>query len=214
VTYDPDNWLTSAQQALEDYITNKFNNAVVAPGDIPGGLDVWKVVMDFPESDDLPDLLADGKTIVHFALDDIDNRRLGMGSNVVDFTEVPGVGGAAGHVDEVVAGLHYLNFDVGIWAYDRSGGASLRIETYQYLEEFLGVSAQEKVMEATDGIEIQSFNGGRWVTDRVGGVRVFRTVDAELVLRVYSRKSPLPPAPLAEEIVQVPGLTIDELDFT
>lgn len=200
-TYDPDNWLVSLQRTIKEFLQDALDE------------NLWQIVMDFPESDDLPHLLGEDKILVHLAVDDIENHKLGYGDDVISIVENPPEGpppAPAGTVDESEGHMHIVNFDVGIWAYDKSGGVTLRLETYQMLTSLLhGARAYQTFKDETEGVEILRFNGGRWVTDRVGGTRVFRTVDSELVVRVYSRKLTVDAASLIDEIVQEPGLTID-----
>lgn len=207
--YNPDQWFVSLIRSLEEYVVDSFNAEVSGNGD-----EIWRIIMDFPESDDLPEVVGESdKILVHFAPDNIENIKLGYGLDIVDFTTTPPSGpppAPAGSVNESEAEPHLVNFDVGIWTYDNTGGATLRMETYQLLERFLhGPRAYQAVKDATEGVEVQSYNGGRWVTERIAGTRVFRMVDAELIVRVYSRKLTIAAAPLTDSIEQDPNLTID-----
>ena len=110
---------------------------------------------------------------------------------------------------------HLLNFDVGIWSSDRAGGLTTRLRAYAVLNNiFLGALAQEAVKRFTssgDGyLELMEFTGGRFITERVNDVNMYRTVDATLIIRVFSRtpRDMFPPAPAIEDIDQAPHLSI------
>ena len=206
--YDPRNWLDSLLGALEDYVKNEINNYIKS-GSTPVGLNVYSVVFDFPAADAQPVKPDLTKTIIHFVIDDISNRRLGMGDNItkVNFTEP--TGGTAGSYTREEAGWHEINFDVGIWASDVSGGETNRRRAYQMLTHlFDGEDAKLRMKQVTGGVEILSFSNGRFAVDTLADVRVFRVIGAELVLRVFSSKLLAEPVIFTDDIVQSPGLTI------
>lgn len=186
--FTPDNWLVSLHRAVKDYVETQINEYVKDDADLAAGLSVFQAVFEWPESDDLATSSELAKTTIHFIIDDIDSRKLGFGDDVVAGIEIPGGGVAADTVQPQEAQMHQINFDIGIWASDKSGGVTSRLVAYQMLQRILGsTSGRRAFQEGTGGIEVISFNGGRFITDRVNDVRVFRTIDSELVVRVFSR---------------------------
>jgi hypothetical protein len=110
---------------------------------------------------------------------------------------------------------------VGIWTSDRAGGKTQRLRAYQNLIRlFQGKLAFDDLRDATlrtdagefDGcLEIFGFTGGRFITETVNDIILYRLIDCQLVIRCYSRTSPLrPPLPTIEEIFQDPELIIDD----
>jgi hypothetical protein len=101
-----------------------------------------------------------------------------------------------------------------VWASDQSGGSTSRLIAYEILDKaFGGEMAKRKCMEATQGVELISFMGGRFVMDSINDIRIFRIVNAELVVRVYSRKDGSALI-VPDSITQVPVLTIPPLAIT
>lgn len=197
MTYDPERWLETCVREIKDYALSGFN-------------DTYDVVMEFPgpamDRSDMP--LS--KTVVHFEIDDMLERELGLGLNVF-----------ADNYDEATktsnpqyARMHVLNFDVGIWASAKSGGITSRMRAKQVLEELFGSTpGQLKLREISDGgdgcVEIISFTGGRFIVDTINDVPIYRMIDGTLTVRVYSRtKLSDTPGPTIEEIDQAPNLTI------
>lgn len=183
-TYDPQDWLVTATRCLNGYLTEKFALAI-NNGD---GLNAYDFIMDFPATDDLPKAAEFTKTIIHLGIDDIENKLLGFGDNSPSFTETAATPAVAGTLAPRYAMEHRINFDVGVWATDLSGGVTARLRAYTWLDRFLsGKKAREDLRTATDGgVEIISYMSGRFVNDTINDVRVFRVVGAELVVRVFS----------------------------
>lgn len=192
VTVDPENWIESVFEALKDYVTSNSSNAL------------YEVTFSFP-GNDLDDTQPPPLTIIHFEIDDHANPKFGFGDNVVDglYDDILET------VSDYEAQAHTLNFDVGIWASQKSGGVNARLKTFQHLcDLFCGPSAFQYA-RATYGFEIISFNGGTFVRDSVGDIPLWRVAGMTLVLRIYSRKV-IPPAPYISDIAQEPGIYIQD----
>lgn len=218
-TYNPETWLESTLRALEEYVGDRLNSAVQVSGNPVGLYDPntnpggpFQLIMEFPNDDQMRQKVPLVRSMVHMELDSIDSKVVGFGRRIVrenyDFVSQT-------HSPQE-AGWHELNFDVGIWTSDRSGGTTSRMRLYQILDNaFRGVLAQEALDDAVsvdDGrIEILRFTGGRFITETINDVITYRSVDGTLEVRVFSR-TPLSAsaAPTIEEIVQSPGLTIVE----
>lgn len=206
---NPDNWLTSTFDALTDYINEGVNTYILDDVDIPSGLRVYEISFDFPEADGVPVNPELDKTIIHFIIDDIENRRIGFGESYTSTVESPGPGGSF-VTSPSEAREHTINFDVGIWASDESGGPTSRLRAYEMLDKLFGSDiARRKCRDFTGGIEIRSYQSGRFITDTIGDVRVFRVVGAELTVRVYSRDADTPVVVVDEEPDLVPDVIID-----
>jgi hypothetical protein len=192
ITYDPQKWITTMQRSLRDYLLAEIDTAVSDeampfPDDI--GLQVFEVLLDYPPSVAPAGDVDFKKTIIHLQIDDIENIKLGFGTDVVAITYTPGDVAHAATIVEKEARCHRVNFDVGVWASDQSGGPSSRLLAMEILEDALGGEmARRKCMSVTQGVEITSFNGGRFVVDTINDVRIFRIIDCTLEVRVYSRK--------------------------
>lgn len=211
MAFDPEIWLESATRELKAYIETGFNNAIVDETSQPVGLQLYEVMMEFPgpRVDDVKAMPLD-RSIIHFEIDDIADRLVGFGDQVFAENYDP-----VGHQNfPQEAGIHVINFDVGVWASDRSGGTTSRLRAKQVLRNLLqGKQAQAALTAATDGgdggLQIKSFTGGRFVPERVNDVPIYRMVDSTLEIQVFSR-TPLPitGGPTIEDFVQQPGLTI------
>ena len=90
------------------------------------------------------------------------------------------------------------------------GGATKRMETTQALKNlFTSVYGKRKFNEDTDGLNVVSFLGGRNIIDRINDVPVWRGMDMELIVRVFSRHVPsTPPVTVPLDIGQSENLTI------
>lgn len=209
-TFTPENWLVSLFGSLKDYVAGEIDAAILSPTNVPSGHLAYDVVMDFPASAALPGQPELEKTIIHFAIDDIDNMRIGLGENQFDVIEVDPTVDDPGTVQGHEGMFHYVNFDVGVWASDKSGGSTSRLRAYQMLNDILGTDiARKKCFAVTEGVEIRSFASGRFVVETLGDIRVFRIVGAELVVRVVSRSIDTPDVFADLPIEQDPELEID-----
>jgi hypothetical protein len=196
--FDPEKWLETTMRAIKDYVVNAIN------------MNVYEVVMEFPGAALDAKELPLRKTIIHFEADDMPEKVIGFGDNIFRLN----YDGPSETVNPQEAREHRIDFDVGIWSSDASGGTTARMRARQILSDlFGGAQAIERLRAASDGgdgcVEILRFGGGRFAIDTVNDQRVFRMVDGLLEVRVFSR-TPLSdtPGPSIEEISQAPGLTI------
>jgi len=186
-TYDPTNALTSANRQLEAYVKDEFNKAILDDSSQPAGLEIFDVRFDWPDSNDMPQDVELSKTIIHFFISDVRNERIGFGDNI---TEENITGPTQHDIEFVESNRHVLEYDIGVWASDQSGGVTNRLLAYQTLvNAFQGEMAKQACYEFTGGVEILSFNGGRFIQDAINDVRVFRVTDATLMVRIFSRKA-------------------------
>lgn len=209
-TYDPEIYLESTVRILKEYTENGFNQAIVNDQNTAAGLEVYDVVMEFPPDEMILDYIPNKKSIIHFELDNIEDHVLGFGRNVAQSV----YDSVSGTITEREGRRHILNFDVGIWSWDKSGGITARLRARQILTNlFTGGMAIERLRDWSDGddgkVEIISHTDGHFLTEYINDVRVFRQVNSTLVLRVFSR-SPVPyVTPTVEEIDQDLELVID-----
>ena len=209
-TYNPEIHMESLSRCLKEYAEDGLHASVKNEAGASVGNSVYSVVMEFPGTEISGLKVPLDKTIIHFAIDDVEDRVVGLGDNIFANNHDP--------IDSTVnpqeARQHVVNFDVGIWSSDRSGGITARLRAQQTLVRlFLGSIAQARIREATHGgngcLEILRYSGGNFATERINDVDVYRMMGAELVIRVFSRTPVLDePLPAIESIVQVPGLTI------
>lgn len=200
--YDPEKFLESVSRVLKDYVERNIETRI------------FQVVMEFPGADvDAGDLPLT-KTLIHFELDDIDSKPVGMGDGMF-----------ASNYDSVnqqitpqYASVHRLLWDVGIWASDRSGGTTFRMRARQQLEFLFGrnnggIDRLRTFSDNGDGVlEVIDFSGGRFVLDTAEGDQkvLYRMVGCSLEIRVFSR-TPLvmaSPIPTVENHSQDPNLNI------
>ena len=174
LSLDPDEWLVTTFRALKNYILRNVNP------------NLYQFVASFTEASELATKQPLAKTLIHFEIDEITNYPLGMGDGVVKVNEnIPDQS-----LTEEEAQWHDINFDVGIWASDQTGGVTARLKTYEILSDLLdGPSARERLLNETDGVEIKHFRGGRFDVEKVNDVRTYRVVDMELLVRVAGRKT-------------------------
>lgn len=198
--YDPEKWLESTIRAIKDYAAAAFNS------------NIYTVVMEFPGADMDLKYLPLHKTVVHFEVDDMPETVLGFGENTfrMNYDEPTYT------VNPQEAREHFINFDVGIWASDASGGTTSRMRARQILSWlFGGAQAIDALRAASNGgdgsVEIVRFGGGRFAIDSVNDQRVYRMVDGVLEVRVFSR-TPLSKAtgPAIEQITQQPVIWTQE----
>lgn len=211
-TYNPDNWLISMQRALAAYVKSEIDKLINVGGD-DKGLEIYDVVFDSAEADDIPRYVQEKKTVIYFTLDDIDHRLLGMGDNLVNATE--NISGDPDTVTWEEGQAHLLNYDVGVMATDVSGGATARLQVMQALQQILNTTVgKKKLWEDTEGVQVIRFQGGRFIRDRISDVRVYRVIDAELVVQVFSRVFLDPAVIVDTEPVQEPDVEIDGFPIT
>lgn len=210
MTYNPEAWLESTVRELKDYVSQGVNSAVLDNNSNPSGLEIYDVVMEFPgpalDNGDIP--LK--KTVIHFEIDDVMSQHVGMGDNIfADNYDV-----ATQSVNPQIARRHQVNFDVGVWASALSGGLTARLRARQILDDLLGAAngqiAFRDFATGDDGyVEILNYTGGRFILDTINDVPVYRMIDGQLEVRVFSRtKLATATGPAIEEIDQVPNLTI------
>lgn len=209
--YDPYKWLPTLFRSMKEYIESGIDAAFKA-GSTPVGLQAYEIIFDFPTARLEPRLLPftneDGKpiTLIHLEIDNIDNQPLGFGT--AEFAETLNPGSPGEIVPEEAHG-HEVRFDVGVWATDSSGGSTSRLDAYGALDSILsGPEAVTGCREATGGVLIRSFGGGRFLTEAVNDIRLYRVADMELVTHVFSSKLLIGSS--EGEIVIVPELLIDE----
>lgn len=198
-TFNPDSWLTSLTRALKAYA-------------VAGGLstNLYEVIMEYPDVLSTDKKWPRPKAVVHFSVEDIESMPLGMGSSVVKdvFSDNPLGDGEL--VEEWEAHPKRVQFDVGIWTSKETGGPTSRMEAREILDTlFVGPRARAACMTATDGIEILSFSGGRFVEDSINDLPVFRAVDQDLIVRVFGRLKATP-VPAWDDFQQEPGIEIDD----
>jgi hypothetical protein len=209
--FDSEKWMTSLFRSLREYILEGIDGYVKS-GATPIGLQVYDVVFDFPTAFEVPDKVPfrneDGNpvTVIHLVVDSIENKPLGFGPGV--FSEEI-VGAPSYTVTQVEGQGHEISWDVGVWASDASGGSTARLQVYEALTYLLdGPASQKACQSATEGVLIRSFSGGRFLTETLNDIRLYRVVDCELVTHVFSAKQLTPST--ASDIVIDPELFIDE----
>lgn len=209
--YDPEAWIESTIRVLKEYLEQEFQVSVDDGQDFVG-LDAYEIIAEFPGTLLDARKMPMQRTIVHFEIDDIQSNIVGFGDNVFSSTlSLDGM--LTGRTGEV----HLINFDVGIWASDASGGTTARMRAKQILQSALGgargITRLRDFSDNGDGmLEIMGFSGGRFMADRIGDMTVHRMSDSTLVIRVYSR-DPLAPdmtGPAIMEIDQDPEFWIEE----
>lgn len=213
-TFQPDTWLTSLQRSLKDFIEAKINAYFLDNNNLPTGANAFEIVFDWPQSDELAKSVKLPRAIIHLIVDDISNVKLGFGSDVVDVDEEIHLPASADLRFEKEAQGHVLNFDVGVWTSDQSGGSTTRLVAYEMLQKILNTQmGREELHDTTGGVEVIHFTGGRFITDTINDVRVFRIIDSELVVRVYSRMISQPQVipdqdPDVNETLEIDNITI------
>jgi hypothetical protein len=215
--YDPEQWLETSMRILKEYAREEFNRAVKDDDLNDIGDEIYEIIMEFPESEDILKLMPMAKTIVHFEIDEIDNDILGFGEghhalNYDSFLRL---------IEPQEAGVHLIDLDVGIWASTRSGGLTARLRAYQILRMlFHGPLANQELFSRSQGfddkgkseggLEITEFTGGRFIQDRINDVPIFRMIDCTLKIRVFSRSPIFTQIPTIEDITIIPELIIDD----
>jgi hypothetical protein len=214
--YNPEAWLETTIRGLKEYAEDGFHRSIRDHNFNPAGDKIYEIVMEYPETSDILKLVPLPKIVIHFEIDDIDSRPLGFGDghHRLNYDEL------FNSIQPQEAGVHEINLDVGIWASDRSGGVTGRLRAFQTLRNlFSGALAYEKLRQATTQIvgggseghiEILDFQGGRFIQDTINDLQVFRLIDCNLKVRVYSRTPIEVLIPTVEEVTQIPELIIDD----
>jgi hypothetical protein len=215
--YVPESWLESTLRAISEYVKTGLNNSVIVSGN-PVGLytptnlgGIYELIMEFPSPETLREKVPLPRTLVHFEIDAIDDRILGMGKNELRTNLVLTPGSESVNPQE--GREHRVNFDVGVWTSDRAGGSTARLRVYEILTNLFHGSRAQKALDsavnAGDGrIEILQFSGGRFLTETINDITTYRTIDGNLEVRVFSRTPLGIPGPAITDIEQAPNLTI------
>lgn len=215
--YNPEQWLITTQRFLKEYVTTAMDNAVLDNLGNPSGDEIYDVVMEFPATIEATEKLPLDKTIIHFEFDDIRTDILGFGENIFRdnfIADDPSFTPPQDSIAPQEARVHRINIDVGIWTSDRAGGLTQRMRAFQVLNNiFAGSRAKKAFWNASSngdgGIEILDYTGGQFITERIGDIPMYRSVDGQLEIRVYSRTLKGDPEPAIETVAQAPDLTID-----
>lgn len=196
--FNPEIWLESTTRVLKEYVEANVNTGI------------YQVVMEFPGPmvDSMTPPLK--KSIFHFEVDGIPERPLGFGDNMA----LLNYDADTQTTNPQEAREVRLDFDVGIWTSDASGGTTSRMRMRQLLLYLFGGSqAYDRLKAFSDGgdgyLEILRFGGGSFTTDSINDERLFRMIDCSLEIRVFSRtRLSNAPGPAIEELSQAPNLTI------
>lgn len=217
--FDPEDVLKSSVRAVCDYVQQ---HSPVFASDYPlvplRNKPVYEVIQE--TIDQRLQKVPLERTVIVFEIDDVNPMAIGFGQNrVKETTEVvPATLPATGTktvITNYEAVCFEINFDVGVWAFDQTGGTTSRMDANSLLMSFLhGASARQLFNVETDGVQIRSWSGGRDVQDKINDIPVYRTVGAELVVRVFGRV----PAVIVdtdtavEEFVIIPDLELAGTD--
>lgn len=186
MTYDPENWLLSCSRELKDYVAAAFPN--------------FDVELNYPDTEKL---LPMERPLIHLEQDDLAHPVLGFG--------VPGVEvqDEVNHTWELQeAQVHLVNFDVGVWVSKEAGGATARMQAAQGLADmFARPNGKKALQEATGGLWVVNYTGGRNELDRIADTPVWRMLDCTVIVRVVSRHVPLAPEVLHDKYEQDQQLT-------
>ena len=210
--YDPEQWLETTVRCMKEYLEQEFSESV-SDGSMYVGDQVYEIVAEFPGPALDMGKIPLHRTVIHFEIDDIISRIIGFGDGVLDSTYDNTTGQVTGRTGEV----HRIFMDVGIWAFDASGGTTSRLRAKQILQSALGgARGIKRVRSFSDGgdstIDVIGFSGGHFILDKVNDMTCYRMVDCNLELRVFSR-DPLRPdmtGPAIEEIIIDPNMKVDE----
>jgi len=216
--FNPEQWLETMVRGIKDYTLDGLHKSIVDDGNNYVGEEVYEVVMEFPSTDMIARKVPFVKTLIHFEIDDVEDRIMGFGENVFRENYDP----LLFQISPQEGREHRVNFDVGIWSSDRSGGTTSRLRAYQVISNlFLGGLAVEKLRTATtaydpvdskpdSAIDILDFSGGRFITDTVNDVTIYRMIDCMLTTRCYSRTPLDPIQPTIEDVDQIQVINIDD----
>ena len=209
--YDPERWLESAVRGIKDYAEEGFHESILNDNFQPVGEQIYEIVMEYPSTELITRLIPLSKTIIHFEIDDIDDRIMGFGDGIFrqNYDELEQ------QLEPQGAGEHRINFDVGIWASDRTGGVTARLRAYQTLRNlFMGPLAINALRQATDNddgvLEILDFTGGRFFPDAISDIPLHRLVNCTMIVRCFSRTPRSVQIPTIEEVTVIPQLVIDD----
>lgn len=199
--YDPDNWLVSTTRVLGSYV-----NDTLADPDV-------HVEMDFPDTRNLPKENPLPYALIHFAQDDERDPTLGFGVPGVEVLDLTDPANPTSTVHE--AAMHDVNFDVGVWVSADMGGATKRMQLVQSLKAmFATAGGRQAFNDATGGLNVIAFDGGRNELDRINDLPVWRALDMTLVVRVFSRHISAQAVPVPTDIPLGENLTIRSEDGT
>jgi hypothetical protein len=193
VAVDPDAWVITLFRALKNYVLTNTDE------------DIYDIRFDFPNTVDLGEFMPLDKTVIHFEIDDIQNPPIGFGENIlqVDRDE------DTEQIVEHEAKQHRVEFDVGIWASTKSGGVTARLKAYQLLNDlFVGAQAYRNMLDIT-GIEVRNFSGGNFIKEEISDIDVFRVMNMNLTVHIFSRRTK-GPAPFIVEVLEDPSLTTSD----
>lgn len=185
-----------AEPWLEKLYRNLKAFLITAIGD---NSEFYDLVEGFPPISTFTVRLPLEKVIIHFDIDDVHNPELGFGENIVDSI----YNLANQTLNPVEASWHTVNFDIGVWASQGSGGSTARLRAYQILcDLFVGSSARQAFREQT-GIEILDFTGGKFTQEDINELPIWRVMNMTLVVRVFSQKVANVPIPYVSDSVFV-----------
>lgn len=213
---NPELWLETMVRGLHDYALEGFKNAVVDDGGDPKGDEIYDVLMEFPAAANMQKWVPLEKAVIHFEIDDIDTRTwMGDAAIVENYDE------DTEQTQPQEGREHRVNFDIGIWSSDRTGGTTARLRAYQILSNlFSGTLAIDKLRQATTKLDmnmaiegqldILNFQNGRFLTDSINDIPIYRMIDCSLLVRCFSRTPKVQLVPAIEEIIQDPELIIDQ----
>jgi hypothetical protein len=216
--YNPEQFLETVVRTLKEYTEEAFHQSVVDDQLNYVGEKVYEVEMEFPATDRISKSVPLEKTLIHFEIDDIEDRIIGLGDQVYNLNfDIQ-----TGLIQPQSAAEHRIDFDVGVWTSDRAGGITSRLRAYQILRNlFFGSVAIEKLRtrsvsyDPDDGgvdgiIDIWSFSGGRFITEVINDINVYRIAGCSLILRVYSRTPKDIEIQTIDDIVQDPELILED----
>jgi len=204
--YDPDDWLVSTHRSISKWVYDQLQAD-------PRFEDNLTVEMSFPDTSTWRKETPLDKILVHFEQDNQEDPILGFGQPGVEVFDDTDPDNPTWTIQE--GAQHELNFDVGVWLSAEMGGATKRMEVVQALKNlFTSVYGKRKFNTDTDGLNVVSFTGGRFLIDRVNDIPVWRAIDMTLVVRVFSRHLAVAPVVVPTELDQNESLTIITDDGT
>lgn len=176
IQYDPDDFLLSSLRSLGSYISETLNDPDV------------RVEQSFPDTSTWTKETPLAQSIIHLDKDDVSPQVLGFGIPGKDVFTDEDNDTVEDHVERQEAFLVEITYDVGIWVSTEMGGVTTRAELHQALISMFGSPGGRIALnEATGGINVVSFHGGRDQLDRVNDLPVWRVLDLNLIIRVIGR---------------------------